>query len=75
MPASRSDRLTFTDRGLALSNDQALPIAVENRANARGRDASSTLIVDMGWLQGLGVVIVLLFATLMLTMGPPRPRV
>src|SRR5438094_974337 len=29
----------------------------------------------MGWLQGLGVVIVLLFATLMLTMGPPRPRV
>jgi len=29
----------------------------------------------MGWLQGLGVVIVLLFATLMLTMGSPRPRV
>jgi len=38
VPASRSDRLTFTDRGLALSNDQALPIAVENR---RMREAAT----------------------------------
>ncbi len=52
-----------------------------NRAAARNPDGgwstrgvSSTFNVTMGWLQAIGVLVVVLLATLLL-MGPPRPRV